>query len=86
MTSLAFDYFLIFVCISAGGNYVSFKNETFITQMYYNITTTFADNMFKSCQHVTNPSTNAPAINMLCGPNADKCTAEVSYLKYNCLG
>ncbi|XP_076812151.1 NPC intracellular cholesterol transporter 1-like [Clavelina lepadiformis] len=50
-------------------------NETYITELNYQINDQFAYSMFNSCSHVSSPSTNTPAIKVLCGPYGEKCTA-----------
>nr|XP_039253509.1 NPC intracellular cholesterol transporter 1-like [Styela clava] len=64
------------------GTYHAFNNQTYVTEIFYNITKKYADGMFDSCDHVTNPSTNARAMDLLCGPYASSCTAEkwISYM------
>nr|XP_018672975.1 NPC intracellular cholesterol transporter 1 isoform X2 [Ciona intestinalis] len=52
------------------------KNQTYVSTLSYTMTNQYAESMFNSCSHVSSPSTNTPALNLLCGPYADKCNAQ----------
>ncbi|XP_021364302.1 Niemann-Pick C1 protein-like [Mizuhopecten yessoensis] len=52
------------------------KGVPTVLSVDYAMTTTFANGMYKSCKDVVMPSSNQPAISVLCGHPADDCTAK----------
>lgn len=52
------------------------KNKTAISKVDYYLTPDFAVGMFNSCKDVQMPSSNTPALSVLCGTTADKCTPQ----------
>ncbi|XP_076825967.1 NPC intracellular cholesterol transporter 1-like [Clavelina lepadiformis] len=49
--------------------------SNYVSALGYNVNNQYADSMFNSCVHVTNPS-NVPSVKVLCGPYGHECTAQ----------
>jgi Niemann-Pick C1 protein len=54
---------------------------TFVFQVDYALTSSFAVGMYNSCRDVQMPSANERAIGLLCGHSADECTPQ-NWLDY----
>lgn len=53
------------------------QNKTAIVEVDYSVSPDFANGMYNSCENVQSPSSNQPALDLLCGQNRDKCSPKI---------
>uniref|UniRef100_H2Z3C7 SSD domain-containing protein n=1 Tax=Ciona savignyi TaxID=51511 RepID=H2Z3C7_CIOSA len=71
-----FSNFVAMYCeMTCSVNQSTFTDVTYVFELNYTMTNDYAYSMFRSCSNVSSPSTNTPALKLLCGPYAHNCDA-----------